>query len=65
MMKKLRAEKHRTKSHGCDYQAKVRYPTYNIARTVAARVGRDIGIALKVYKCPACKMYHLTSRVAP
>ncbi|TCM14999.1 hypothetical protein EDF56_11146 [Novosphingobium sp. PhB165] len=46
----------RTRPGTC--QRKARYPTEAAALEVAARAS----IALRPYRCPLCRQYHLTSR---
>jgi len=42
---------------------KMRYRSYEHAKTVRATRSHTAGIRLRVYLCPSCKGYHLTKKL--
>lgn len=44
---------------------KAGYRTKGYVRTIAARAEKKTGKALRFYRCDRCRLWHLTSRVAP
>lgn len=46
----------------CNTNMKHSYPTRARALNGAALIAKNRGNRLRVYKCPGCRMWHLTSR---
>lgn len=45
-----------------DCHKKTPYRTQSLADKAAHRKGLKLGRKLYIYKCPVCRMYHLTSK---